>query len=285
MSKPRVTVPALVALMTLAVPSSSLLLAGPAAATPSPASATGAAGGTGAAAPARTTASGAAATASSDDQNRESVLVTGTGKASGEPDVLTASFAVEVTGATVSEALDRASAAATRVRDALLRAGVVKADLQTADVSVNAQRNNANKITGYTVNQGLTAKLRNLPKAGATLTAAIAAGGDAARLNGVSFAIEDDAALLAEARKRAFADARAKAALYAREAGRPLGRVLKITEETPSYYRDSYSSDSVAMSGAAAPIEPGLQQLTVTVTVEWALEPSAGRADSPGHEA
>ena len=123
---------------------------------------------------------------------------------------------------------------------------------------------------------GLTAKVRDLPKAGALISAAIAAGGDAARLNGVSFAIEDDAALLVEARKKAFANARAKAALYAREAGRPLGRVVRVSEDSPNQWTPG-GQNKFGAADAAVPLEPGRQQLTVTVTVEWALDPSPAR--------
>ncbi|HEX9999989.1 MAG TPA: SIMPL domain-containing protein [Actinoplanes sp.] len=208
------------------------------------------------------------------DQSLDSVLVTGTGAVFGEPDTLTANFAVETTAATVGEALESANKAAARMRDALVRAGVARTDLQTSDVGINAKQNADEKITGYAVRQGLTAKVRNLPRAGALMSAAIAAGGDAARLNGVSFAIEDDAELLNEARRKAFADARGKATLYARQAGRPLGRVVKLSEETPSY-GGPVAHYSMAAADSAVPIEPGRQRLTVTVTVEWALQPAA----------
>ncbi|WP_328476219.1 SIMPL domain-containing protein [Actinoplanes sp. NBC_00393] len=204
---------------------------------------------------------------------RESVLVTGTGEVLGEPDTLTANFAVETTAATVDEALKNATGAATRMRDALVRAGTATADLQTSNVSINAKQNDDQKITGYAVHQGLTAQIRDLPRAGAIMSAAIAAGGDAARLNGVSFAVENDTALLAEARRKAFADARAKAELYAREAGRPLGRVIRISEEAPNYYGGTGGDyKSMAAADFAVPVEPGRQQLTATVTVEWALQ-------------
>jgi uncharacterized protein YggE len=212
------------------------------------------------------------------DQPWESVLVTGRGEVSGEPDLLVADFGVETTGPTVAGTLDRANRAAAGMRDALIRAGIAKADLQTSNVNIIATRKDdgpdSGKITGYTVNQGLTAKIRNLPKAGPFLSAAIAAGGDAARLSSVSFVIEDDAALLAEARRKAFADAKAKAALYAREADRPLGRVVKVSETSPDnglggernkMYAAMYAADS------SVQIEPGRQQLSVTVTVEWTL--------------
>jgi uncharacterized protein YggE len=197
---------------------------------------------------------------------REGITVTGTGEAFGEPDTLTADFAVETTGATVKEALDRAVAAATRMRDSLLGAGTARADLQTT-------QKDDGKITGYTASQGLSLTVRDLARAGTLISAAIEAGGDAARLSNVSFAIENDDALLAQARKAAFADARAKATLYAAEAGRPLGRVVRVNEETPSFGGFS-QKHLMASADAAVPIEPGRQRLTVSVVVEWALAPA-----------
>ena len=204
------------------------------------------------------------------DKPTESVVVSGQGAAFGDPDLLSAAFAVETTGPTVNDAVVRAGAALTRMRDTLVRDGLTRADLQTSNVGIGSIRKDDGKITGYTVNQGLTAKIRNIPKAGPVMSAAIAAGGDAARLNGVSFAIENDAALLSEARKKAFADARAKADLYAREAGRSLGRVVKVTETSPGD-GGSGGGDRLDAADSPMPIEPGRQRLTATVTVEWAL--------------
>ncbi|GAA2692363.1 SIMPL domain-containing protein [Actinoplanes palleronii] len=218
-----------------------------------------------------------AADSRSADQPWESVLVTGRGEAVGTPDTLTTEFSVETSAATVAEALKRATAAATRMRDALLHAKVAAADLQTSTVSIGTSRDKNGKITGYTVTQGLTAKIRNLPQAGALMTATIAAGGDAARLNGASFAIENDTALLTAARTKAFADAKAKAMLYAKEAGRPLGRVVKVSESTPgsgSPIEPDRMMSTMAGADAPIPIEPGRQRLTVTVTVEWVLDPA-----------
>src|SRR5690349_8039690 len=61
-------------------------------------------------------------------QSRDSVLVDGTGEVYATPNILTADLAVETTATTVAEALDRANAAATRMRDTLLRAGIARAD-------------------------------------------------------------------------------------------------------------------------------------------------------------
>jgi uncharacterized protein len=205
------------------------------------------------------------------EQPLETVTVTGQGDVAGRPDVLDVNLAVEATSPTVAEALKRANTAAARIRDTFVHGGVAKDDLQSSGVTINAMRKDDGTVTGYTVNQGLTAKVRNLPRAGALLSAAIASGGDATRLNGASFSIDDDTALLAEARKLAFADARKRADLYAREAGRSLGRVVKVTESTPAYWPVAGQQKYAAAD--AVPLEPGRQQLTASVTVEWLLAP------------
>jgi uncharacterized protein YggE len=196
------------------------------------------------------------------------------------PDTLTADFGVETTASTVAQALNSANTAANRMRDSLVHAGITRADLQTSNLTIDTKVDNNQAIIGYTVSEGLTAKIRNLGRAGELMSAAIAAGGDAARLNGVSFAIENDTALLTEARKKAFADARQKGTLYAGEAGRPLGRVLKVSETAPSDGGPITHFSAAAMS-SQFPIEPGQQQLTVTVTVEWALAPAPANAPLP----
>ena len=199
----------------------------------------------------------------------ESVQVTGTGEVFGEPDTLFADFAVETSASTVDGASTSANAAATRMRDALVRAGISTVDIQTSNIVIGSRLDDDQEITSYTAGQGLTATIRNLPQSGAILSTAIAAGGDAARLKGTSFAIEDQVELLNDARKKAFANARETAELYARQAGRPLGRVVKVSEATRYQGR---TAEYNTATGSTVPIEPGRQRLTVSVTVEWSFQ-------------
>jgi uncharacterized protein YggE len=203
------------------------------------------------------------------DRAREGVLVSATGEVLGVPDTLRADFAVSTTAATVDEALNQANAAMTRMQDALA-GGVAKADLQTSDVGIQSTHGRRGAITGYAVNEGLTARIRTISEAGSLIAAGVAAGGDAARLLGVSFEIEKDDALVAEARRKAFADAQAKAELYAEESGQTLGQVVSVTETLPDYgpVGLQFAESSLA---SAVPIEPGRQPSVVTVTVEWSF--------------
>ncbi|HEX6578464.1 MAG TPA: SIMPL domain-containing protein [Jiangellaceae bacterium] len=204
------------------------------------------------------------------DRAREGVLVSATGEVVGVPDTLRADFAVRTTAATVDEALNLANAAMTQMQEALVDGGVARADLQTSNASIQPAYGRQGRITGYAVDEGLTAKIRTTSEAGSLITAAIAAGGDAAQLSGVSFEIEQDDALLDAARRNAFADAQAKAELYAEQAGRALGQVVSVTEKVPS-------NEIMARAGSwpeaavAFPLQPGREQLAVTVTVEWSF--------------
>jgi uncharacterized protein YggE len=217
-----------------------------------------------------TTSTAVAAEPTTTDRAREGVLVSGTGQVLGMPDMLRADFGAEAHGASVDEALRNANNALARIKDALVKAGVDRADIQTADVEIFPRYKRGGGINGYQVSHRLTVKIRQLDTAGATLSAAVDAGGNAARLSGVSFAIEDDSALLAEARKKAFNDAKAKAELYGQQAGRPLGQVVSVTE-TVREARPYASAESAAALSSAVPLEPGQQRLAVTVTVEWAF--------------
>lgn len=207
------------------------------------------------------------------DRARDGVLVSGTGEVSGRPDSLRAQFGADARGATVGEALGRADQALRRIRASLLRRGVGRADLQTAGIEIYPRYDgNDERITGYQASQRLEATIRDLRRAGALIGAAVDAGGDAARLSGLTFDIEDDERLVADARRRAFADAKAKAALYADASGRGLGRVVSVTETVTDPDPTYDERLSAAADRASSPVvEPGRRRLAVTVTIEWAF--------------
>jgi uncharacterized protein YggE len=216
------------------------------------------------------------ATAAAGDPAAEGVIVSGLGKVSGTPDVLRVQLGVEVRRADVSEALADANEIQNRVRAAARRDGVDAKDMQTADLSVYPSYNNKGAPNGYTVNQSLTLKLRNLSKAGKTIGDAVTAGGNAARVQGVSFALEDNTALLQQARDAAYHDARLKADRYAELSGRSLNQVELVSEQVPQGEQPMpYARDALAAAAPAAssevPIDAGQSQVSVSVTVRWSL--------------
>ncbi len=205
----------------------------------------------------------------------QGITVSGLGRVSGMPDVLRVTVGVSVTRDNVQAALDAANGAAEALLGALREQGVAPADIQTRDFSVQPElqfpQGAPPVISGYTVRNLVEAKLRDIGRIGDVLNAVVTAGGDAARVEGVAFALEDNAALLEQARDAAFAQARAKAEQYARLADRPLGALISVSEVTAPSPPPVPFDQARTESAAAVPIAPGEPEVAVTVTAVWAL--------------
>lgn len=200
------------------------------------------------------------------------ITVTGTGTVNGTPNQLTLSIGVQVTAASVESALAQADQAVSRVTAVLKARGVAARDIQTSGLSIQPDyRNNSPAPDGYDVSEYLTATLRSISAAGAQIQAAVQAGGNAVTIDGISLDLTDTSGLLARARAAAVADARHKAAQYASAIGQPLGPVVSITDQAPGQPLPFAQASASAPRSASIPISPGTQQLSVSVTVVYAI--------------
>ena len=232
----------------------------------------------------------AAPAASGAEERAPSVTVTGAGQVSGAPDLAHVAAGVVAEAPRAADAVQQASAAMQKVIAALDKAGIDKKDVQTSrfDVSpVYADTPRTGRgtpqITGYRASNQVQVEVRGVDTAGraapgplsqrvgGVLDALVAAGAN--DVGGVTFGIAEPAPLQDEARKKAIADARRKAELYAAATGATLGRVLAIDESggaappMPVRYRME------AAAAAPVPIAPGELDLGVNVVVTWALAP------------
>jgi uncharacterized protein len=202
------------------------------------------------------------------------VTVTVTGRAAAPPDVLVLGLAAEGQARDVSRALDTASRSLSAMVDRLRQAGVADRDLRTQGATLWSRTDDRGRAVGYVATQRLTATLRDLPAAGDLVPAVVAAGGQAARLDGLRFAVDDDAALLRAARDDAWDRARAVAAQHAGRAGRALGQVLRVRETAAAPGGGPPVRPMAFRAGAEAmPTEGGEHEVTVTIEVEWAFSP------------
>ena len=200
------------------------------------------------------------------------VAVGGIGTATGTPDVLRVTVGVEVSADSVGDALSGADEAARRVIGALRDADVPGRDVRTANVAVHPRYGaEGESITGYTARHDLSVTLREIGAAGAVIASVAEAGGDAARIDGISYALEDDAELQAQARAAAFADARRRAEQYADLVGRELGEVLEVRENVSPSVPMPYAAAEAADSARPLALEPGSTAVTVTAEVRWSL--------------
>ena len=107
--------------------------------------------------------------------------------------------------------------------------------------------------------------MRDVSTAGAVIDAVVHAGGDAIRIEGISFSFADPARLLAEARKRAIADARDRAQQLVGGLGVELGNVISISESDPS------GGPAPRVFAAAAAVLPGESEITISVAVGYEI--------------
>jgi uncharacterized protein YggE len=202
------------------------------------------------------------------------ITVTGTGNVSGVPDQLALSMGVQTSGSSVAAALRQANSAVRSITTVLRHGGVAASDIQTSGLSIYPNYSGSYGVPdGYQVSEQLTITLRRLSAAGSQISAAARAGGNATVIDGVSLNLSDTSTLLASARATAVADAKAKATAYARALGRALGPVVSMSE-TPvaqPYPVPEFATPSASRAASSVPVHPGTQQLSVTVTVVFAL--------------
>lgn len=198
------------------------------------------------------------------------ITVTGVGEVRGTPDVADLFIGVSGRGATASDALGTVSDRAQKVLGVLHDGGIADEDIQTNDLSIQPVYDDQDHITGYEATNTVSARIRDLGKAGAIVDAATATAGDNIRLQGISFSIDDDSKLLAAARAKATKRARAQAEQLAGGAGVEVGDVRSITESSASS-PVMYSAGDAAAKAASTPVEPGSQTLSVSATVVFTI--------------
>ena len=231
------------------------------------------------------------------------VSVDGTGDAYAVPDVATFSFTVSDTEKAVADAQTKATDKINAALKVVRASGVADKDIQTQYYSIEPQYQYQNAVcpmaspadsavsssgmmiptycppgkqtlTGYTVSESVTVKLRDLSKAGALLVSLGSAG--VSDLNGPSFAVDDPNAVQDQARTKAIADAKSKASELAKELGVHIVRVTSFTEGNNGVIRPVMYAMNGSV-GAAAPkaapeVPTGQQKVTDNVTITYEIK-------------
>jgi uncharacterized protein len=211
-----------------------------------------------------------------DISNDRWVEVTGEGSIGAAPDFAEVTLGVTSTGKKAGDAVT-ANAQAANALAALIRSeGVAPADIQTSTVSVSPMfsqplpnQQTAPTVTGYSVSNNVSVRVRDIPRLGALLDKAVTAGANS--IYGIGFGHNDVSALLDKARPLAVADARRKAEIYAAAGGGRIGRLMVLTEEGGGRQPPMAFSRAYAAAPPPTPIEAGEDKLTVTVNARFEL--------------
>ena len=200
--------------------------------------------------------------------NARQVTVIGSGEVQGVPDTLTADVAIEVVAPDVTAAMNQSSERQTAVIDALAARGIAASDISTTTVTLQPNYGDNSVINGYRAGNSIRVAIRELDVASSVLSTIVTVGGNATRINSVSYSITDDSQLVADARARAFNDARNRAQQYAELSGLSLGKVLSISEVAGG---GPEPIPQKAPMAADVPLQPGQQTVGFSVTVVWEL--------------
>lgn len=200
------------------------------------------------------------------------VTVVGEGEVQGTPDTLTASVAISFLAEDATTALNQTNERMQVVSTALVDAGIDQNDIATTNVSLQPQYgpDGVSAPIGYESTNSLDITVRDISVAGRVLALVQSNGGNATRINSVTYSINDDSQLVKDARGRAFADAQDRAQQYADLAGLELGKVISISETGSGAPPPSPMPMERAMA-SAVPLSPGQQTVGFSVTVVWEL--------------
>lgn len=213
------------------------------------------------------------------------ITVVGEGTVAVEPDVATVQIGVETAGVSAAEASAEASAVMDAVLAALAQLGIPSRDIQTSGFSIWVERPSGpdGQPSGqviYRVNNSVTVTIRDLSAVGDVLDAAIDAGAN--NIYGVNFSISDPDKVMAEARKIASENARARAEELASLHGVAVGEVVSISEVIGGGAVPMASINaSVAYGGGGGPIAPGELEMTAQLQVVYAIAGPAAAAVAP----
>ncbi|MBI5563693.1 MAG: SIMPL domain-containing protein [Chloroflexi bacterium] len=197
------------------------------------------------------------------------ITVVGGGTASGAPDRATAQLGIETQSTTPEQATRANNDQMTKLIEALKAAGIDEKDIQTTYYSVYTEQRykpETGEATGesiYHASASVSVTIRDISQVGPVLDKAVAAGAN--NISGVSFSVADTTRLEADAREKAVADARARAADLARLFGVQVGDVIEISEVVSSSAVPLFDR-ATGLGGGGAPIQPG--QLSISTQLQ-----------------
>ncbi|HEY0595323.1 SIMPL domain-containing protein [Sphingopyxis sp.] len=214
-----------------------------------------------------------AATANEDglSENSTRLTVTGQGFDSQPVTMIQIVAGVEEFAPRASDALRRNAGKLDEMRRSLKRLGVKDEDFFTSNMTLSpgSEYEGSEKIKGFTVRHNLMISFRDAKNAGAMIDRLVDAG--ATNIQGPMTSWEATPESAARARAAAIKDAMERADIYARTLNMRVKRVVSVTDS--SGYR-SHRAPAMMRFDAGTRIDPGQENVTVSVGVVFELSKS-----------
>lgn len=207
--------------------------------------------------------------------NQETVTVTGQAKSSQKSEIASFNAGVSSVNDDKEKAVSEVNQKLTAIIEAVKNFGIKPEDIKTQNLSVYQNQESfyeegrqKQRLGQWQVNNTIAITLRSVDRA-SDMTDLLTKSG-ATNVYGPNFTIDNAATAENSLLDDAMKDAREKAERIAKAGGKKLGRVISVSE--------GYSSPGVIMpmmaehAGGGAPIEPGSQTVSKSLTVVFGLE-------------
>jgi len=210
-------------------------------------------------------------------RDRDTISVQGMGKVDSTPDLAIINLGVQTETSEVRVGQDENTRKMNAITKMLKDQGIADKDIKTGQYSVYPRYNwddGKQELAGYTINQSVTVKVRDLDNVGEVLAQAGDLGAN--QVGGIQLTIDNPESLQDEARSKAIQDAKDKAKVLADELGLRIVKAVSFGESgdggAPIPYAAYDRAETMAYGiGGAAPeapdIEVGSQEVTSYVTI------------------
>lgn len=203
------------------------------------------------------------------EQLNQTMVVAGTGKVSGKPDVVTIQLGITTHAAQLSDALTDNTNRSQSVIDQLTALGIQREDIQTSLFNVSPQYDyidGQQHFREYEVQHQLKVTVHDSQKVGEIIDAAVQSG--ATEVSSIQFGIENSSELYEEALMKAVQNAHSHAQALAQASEVVLNHVPVHIQETTQPQAIPFSVQVMKMS-TAPPIESGLLEVVANVMITY----------------
>ena len=208
---------------------------------------------------------------------RREISVAGQGRIFVKPDIAQVTLAVNVfKKRTAAEAVKESAEKINKILAKIRELGIDDKDIQTTTYNLNPEYESSSgksSIAGYTLNQQIKIKVRNLENVGKVIEATVGEGAN--QIGNVEFVVDDLEKLRGIARAKAIEQAKEKAKTMAALSEIKLGKVVGLWENTPSipgpYPFEGMGGGEVSFKGIPA-LPQGQNEIIVEVTLNYEVK-------------
>ncbi len=207
------------------------------------------------------------------------VYISGEGKIAVKPDIAVFNVGIVTQTKKVKDAQDENTRRSNAVIEYIKKQGLADKDIKTIGYSVTPQyildkevsRRRPPEIVAYEVRHTVEIKVRDLVQIDTLLAGVVSSGAN--EVGSVNFRVEDDDAVVREARKLAIEDAQNKASVLAQDLGVRLVRIVGFSESGNGFpvfvqsLKGGFGGDVISAPTPA--VEPGEQEIRSVVTITY----------------